>query len=731
MELKSFHDRALRLAARGFRVFPLCRRQKRPLPGLKWKERATSDYQKVANWWTAHPESNIGVATGGQFFVVDIDSPAHWAELLVQNGGALPPCPAVRTGKGEHLYFRMPDGFSIGNRAAVAGCFDVRGEGGYVVGAGSIHPDGKPYEWTGAVDVASMPLPPDWLMDLLRRSEAETRPAEAAGTRTKSYAAAALAGVSADVANAPEGQRNATLYRQGRRVFSFVVTGHFGDAEATAALIDAARFAGLPDQEARDTINSARKAAIQAPDDVTPRPLQKSPQGGHGAAPVVRTPQLEVAELSEDALATVFERRHAESLRYCHTAGAWYVWTGTRWQKEATSLAFNWAREICRHFGKGEAKFAKAATASAVERFAAAARCFAVIAEVWDREPWLMGTPAGTLDLRSGLVRDPAPSDHITRLAGSAMATAGTAPARWLAFLEDATRGDAELIRFLQQMAGYALTGDTSEHALFFIYGAGGNGKSVFLNTLSGILGEYATTAAMDTFTASHNDKHPTDLAMLKGARLVSASETEDGRAWAEAKIKQMTGGDPITARFMRQDFFTFRPEFKLVIVGNHKPRLNNVDDATRRRLNIIPFIHKPTTPDPDLERALRDEWPAIFRWMVDGCLDWQAHGLVRPSVVIEATREYFEDQDVFGQWIAESCDAATRFKETNTELFTSWKRYAEAAGELAGSAKAFGEAMRKRGFEPYKSGSARGFTGLRLKPSAAPHDSRFAKDWD
>lgn len=447
--------------------------------------------------------------------------------------------------------------------------------------------------------------------------------------------------------------------------------------------------------------------------------------------PAVAAPAADIQDLNEDALAMVFERRHADDLRYCHTAGAWYVWTGVRWKKEATNLAFNWAREICRHFGKGEAKFAKAATASAVERFAAAARCFAVIAEVWDREPWLMGTPAGTLDLRSGLVRDPAPSDHITRLAGSAMAIAGTPPARWLAFLEDATRGDAELIRFLQQMAGYALTGDTSEHALFFIYGAGGNGKSVFLNTLSGILGEYATTAAMDTFTASHNDKHPTDLAMLKGARLVSASETEDGRAWAEAKIKQMTGGDPITARFMRQDFFTFRPEFKLVIVGNHKPRLNNVDDATRRRLNIIPFIHKPTTPDPDLERALRDEWPAIFRWMVDGCLDWQAHGLVRPSVVIEATREYFEDQDVFGQWIAESCDTATRFKETNTELFTSWKRYAEAAGEHAGSAKAFGEAMRKRGFEPYKSGSARGFTGLRLKPSAAPHDARFAKDWD
>ena len=155
-----------------------------------------------------------------------------------------------------------------------------------------------------------------------------------------------------------------------------------------------------------------------------------------------------------------------------------------------------------------------------------------------------------------------------------------------------------ELQRFLQQMAGYCLTGDISEHALFFVYGTGGNGKGVFLNTVAGILGDYAATAAMDTFTASQGDRHPTDLAMLRGARLVTAAETEEGRAWAESRIKQLTGGDPITARFMRQDFFTFQPAFKLVIVGNHKPVLRNVDEAARRRFNIIPFTRKPPKPD-------------------------------------------------------------------------------------------------------------------------------------
>lgn len=435
--------------------------------------------------------------------------------------------------------------------------------------------------------------------------------------------------------------------------------------------------------------------------------------------------------LSEDALALIFEHRHANALRYCHTTGAWFAWVGSHWQHEKTNLAFNWAREVCRDVGGGAAKFSQAKTASAVERFAQSARSLAVTSEIWDRDPWLIGTPGGTLDLRTGQLRASDQADHITRLSGTTPAPAGTVPTRWLAFLRDATRNDDGLIRFLQQMAGYALTGETKEHALFFIYGAGGNGKSVFLKTLTGILENYACTATMDVFTASSHDKHSTDLAMLRGARLVSASETEEGRAWAESKIKNMTGGDPITARFMRQDNFTYMPEFKLVIVGNHKPRLNNVGDDFRRRFNIIPFIHKPSVPNPNLEAELREEWPAILRWMVDGCLDWQAHGLTRPEVVMAATREYFDDQDVLGQWIEEACEVDFRHKDTAATLFNSWRHYAEAAGERAGSAKSFSEAMRKRGFEPYRTNATRGFQGLRLAPVPVVHDQRDPRAWD
>lgn len=407
--------------------------------------------------------------------------------------------------------------------------------------------------------------------------------------------------------------------------------------------------------------------------------------------------------LNEDGIALAFAERFRDRLRYCHTTGAWFVWTGSRWQKEETKLAFCWARDVCRELNnEGENAIAKAATAGAVERFAQADRAFAVTGAVWDRDSFLLGTPGGTVDLTTGLMREGCQDDFMTKQT----AVAPTDPLHgegcplWLAFLDQATKGDKELIRFMRQIAGYALTGDTREHALFFIYGPGGNGKGVFLNTITKIIGDYGTAAAMDTFTASQSDKHPTDLAKLKGARLVTASETEEGRAWAESRIKQMTGGDRISARFMRQDFFEFDPTFKLLIVGNHKPILRNVDEAARRRFNIIPFIHKPEKKDLLLEAKLKEEWPAILRWMIDGCLDWQRNGLIRPASVGRATAEYFNSQDLFGQWLEECCElhpGNDMRLETAADLFASWKEFAESNGEQPGSGKAFGDKLSQR----------------------------------
>ena len=253
-------------------------------------------------------------------------------------------------------------------------------------------------------------------------------------------------------------------------------------------------------------------------------------------------------------------------------------------------------------------------------------------------------------------MRQPDPADGITRQ--TAVSPSFDAAPVWENFLREATNGDVEMIRFLKQWCGYSLTGDTREHALLFVYGPGGNGKSVFLNTVAGILGDYATTAGMDTFAATRSDRHPTDLAALRGARFVSASETEEGRAWAEARIKAMTGGDLISARFMRRDFFTYKPQFKLTIVGNHKPVLRNVDEAARRRFNIVPFEYMPASPDLALEERLKAEWPAILGWMIEGCADWHKNGLLRPERVAAATAAYFGEQDIFGHWLEDECIA-------------------------------------------------------------------------
>ncbi|WP_395675982.1 phage/plasmid primase, P4 family [Inquilinus sp.] len=435
--------------------------------------------------------------------------------------------------------------------------------------------------------------------------------------------------------------------------------------------------------------------------------------------------------LTEDAASLEFAKRYQDKLLFCHDHGAWFTWTGSHWRQEGTGLAFDRAREIVRALSEtASAKIQERARSSrfaaGVERFSRNARCFAVTAERWDADPFLLATPAGTLDLHSGELRPARPEDYITKVTAVAPAPPGASHPLWTQFLDEATGGDAGLQRFLQQIAGYALTGDIREHALFFVFGDGGNGKGVYHRALIDILADHAVTAPMETFTASKYDRHPTEIAMLRGARLVTASETEEGRNWAESRIKQLTGGDKVTARFMRQDDFTFRPMFKLLIIGNHQPALHNVDAAMRRRFNIIPFAHRPPVPDLELGDKLVAEYPAILRWMIGGCLDWQAHGLVRPDVVREATEQYFSDQDLIGQWLDECCEIQASFADMSETLFKSWSTWAAKAGEEAGTEKKLVAALGKLRFRKIRHvpghRGKRGLQGLRVRP----HDTSY-----
>jgi putative DNA primase/helicase len=239
-----------------------------------------------------------------------------------------------------------------------------------------------------------------------------------------------------------------------------------------------------------------------------------------------------------------------------------------------------------------------------------------------------------------------------------------------------------------------------------------------FLGTLAGIFGDYAVTATMETFTATYHDRHPVDMAMLRGARLVTAAETTEGRTWDETRIKQFTGGDLITARFMRQNPFTYKPAFQLIIIGNHQPQLINITDAMRRRLAMVPFAFQPGRTDTELKDKLKAEWPGILHWMVTGCLRWQRHkGIVRPEAVQDLTDSYFAEQDLLGQWI-EQCVERTRRqgdRVVRSDAFQSWVLFAERAGEDPMNAKWFCNGMRDRGFAEKKSDGQRVFTHLKV----------------
>ena len=431
---------------------------------------------------------------------------------------------------------------------------------------------------------------------------------------------------------------------------------------------------------------------------------------------------------TEDGLARAFTHQFSDDWRYCAPWGKWFVWNGIRWNIDKSLYVLHLSRLICRaaaglvDAAKVKSRLSSSGTISAVERIARTDPQHTATVEGWDAYAWLLNTPGGIVDLRSGAR---GPHDRHRRMTKVTTATPqGNCPV-WRNFLGNVTGGDEELQNYLQRVVGYCLTGDVSTHALFFLYGTGANGKSVFVNVISTVLGDYAANAPMDTFMESRTDRHPTDLAGLRGARFVSATETEQGRRWNESKIKAITGGDDITARLMHQDFFTYTPQFKLLIAGNHKPAIRNIDEAMRRRMHLIPFTITvpPEKRDPLLTEKLLAERDGIMAWAVEGCLLWQSQGLSQPKSVMAATEEYFEAEDAMGRWISERCKQGANDTALTATLFNDWKQWSEISGEYTGTQRRFSDALLARRFEKWRNSmGVRGFRGLDLKqPTSLP----------
>ena len=455
--------------------------------------------------------------------------------------------------------------------------------------------------------------------------------------------------------------------------------------------------------------------------------------------PVEDEAEARPPEYSDEALALRFATVSAEALRYVASWGRWYQWSGVVWAPDDTLAAYDRVRHECRAAAadltardtsttakRQAANVASAKAVAAVERLARSDRRLAATVSQWDREREVFTTAGETIDLRTGENRPARREDYSTKC--SAVAPREMATPLWDNFIDRVTGGDPDFEAYLQRVAGYCLTGHVKEHALFFLFGHGANGKSVFVNTLAGIWGDYAITAPVDLFMASHTERHPTELAMLRGARLVTATETTEGRRWDEAKIKMLTGGDAITARFMRQDFFEFEPHFKLVISGNHKPALRSVDEAIRRRIHLIPFTVTipPKERDPDLSDKLKAEWPGILAWAVRGCQEWRRQGLNPPEAVRTATDDYLAGEDALALWTEECCEPDVTWFETTGDLFTSWKAWAERTGEHIGTRKAFGQRLEERGLDSHRRDHGRGFLGLHIQRPNYTDDPRY-----
>lgn len=428
--------------------------------------------------------------------------------------------------------------------------------------------------------------------------------------------------------------------------------------------------------------------------------------------------------LTDEELAQQFVATMVAAWRFVPDWDRVMLWDGGVWARDEMRRFEFEARAFCaevgtRLEGKARQHVMSGRTISTVSRLAKCDPALTLAVDDWDCEAMEINCDGIVmrLDGEEPTVREVMPTDFVTKTC--AAQPAGDCPL-WLDFLAVVTGGDDELVGFLQRLCGYLLTGSTDEQVLIFLYGPGGNGKSTFINTIAGVMGDYAVNTPMDMLGKTNDhDRHPTELARLHGARLVTANETAEGRRWDESRLKQLTGGDVISARFMGRDFFDFRPAFKLVVSGNHKPELRGIDDALKRRVRIVPFTV--TIPEEKrisgLDRQLKREWPGILAWMVRGAEWWREIGLKPPFAVMAATADYFEQEDLVGAWLDECTQVEPERFETNRNLFASWKAFCMRSGELPRTQKLLTMALVKReDLKRHKRDGERGFFGRRIK---------------
>ena len=428
-----------------------------------------------------------------------------------------------------------------------------------------------------------------------------------------------------------------------------------------------------------------------------------------------------------------FARLYGERIRFDHRRGRWLLWAGQWWReddhgavrrlaKEAARVRYQAAPEIDDLRGRAsEARFAIASeNRQRLEAMLMAARSEPPIADAgnqWNADPWLLGVANGVVDLRTGALRPGETGDRITYHSAIAFDPDAVCP-RWERFLDEIFEGDQALVGFIERAVGYSLTGDTREQCLFTCHGSGSNGKSTFLKVLRDLAGDYGANTPFSTFELHSRSAIPNDLAALAGRRLVTASETAEGTRLNEARLKALTGGDEITARFLHGEFFSFVPVAKFWLAVNHKPRVSDDSHGFWRRVRLIPFLRRFTEDgDQDLPTKLEAELPGILAWAVRGALAWQAEGLRPPAAVTLATATYRDESDPLADFLATCTVEGPAYAVAAAVAFRAYGTWADDQGMGTRerlTSTAFGTRLAER-YEKRRTKTGRVYVGIGL----------------
>jgi len=732
-----------------------------PSPGKhpvhdEWPSHATTDPLEVAHWWRPAPDglatewwpkANIGIVTGrkSNVWVLDVDEYNGGDNRLagfVHRHGALPETRVHSTGSGGVHYFWRHPGFTVRNnaRTVLGQGLDLRGENGFVVAPPSVSAKG-PYTLNEAHDIAPADAPA-WLTELLRGYDEDQNGSslagkmpEVPGSAGRRYAEAALASVTEEMRTAEPGMRNDTLNQCAFSLGTLGGAGLIDEATAFDALRDAALEAGLGAGEIRATFMSGWKAGLEHPRQVQWRAMD-------GEYPVRSRTEFGLADRMADHFGDV--------LAFCEERSSWMVYRRGIWVTRSAHTGEYFAQRMIRTLMETEGESYDAApgeapdgtelpsprdmfrewvakqqtrkAVSAAERLARGLPLMQISQDSFDVDPMLLNVQNGVVNLATGEFLDHAPDMRMTLQAQAFYKRGEPAPA-WEAFLQR-VQPDPLMRAYLQRVAGYCATGLTSEQAMFLWTGTGANGKSVAQAVLAHVLGTYAQTLPVSTLMASSiDDRIPNDVARMAGRRFLVASETKAGKALDEQRMKALTGGDSIAARYMRAEWFEFRPVGKIQLTTNHLPRMSD-DAATWRRIHLItwPVVIPEHERDGLLQqRLIAEEAAGILNWIVEGALAWQQEGLSPPEGVLAAREAYRAEEDVIGQFMDACIDRVAEVRNdparSTAAIYTAYKYWCDNEKLAAMGQKAFTSKLRKHGVEYYRGGGWAGFPGIQVRP--------------